>query len=468
MENIKKYKSFFVWLVIWISFLSLWTFAATTWAWTIWSLFNLIWTEYRLAWDNIEDNTVDSSEIQDNTLTAADLAADSVGASELANDSVASANVIVNSLTAADLAVNSVWNEELIDNPQVAWLHVLGTGYPTVLIESTNTEGGDLMLQSSAWTYEMYMQWADLRFYEGAPANADRVTIKPGGNVWIWTTSPGEKLDVNGVIKSNNGGFALTWESSSHLSTDWSLYRYSWQAYLGFDDNLYFRDYNDSANRMIINSSWRVWIWTTSPAQQLHTTWVARFDGGVQVDGFNVINSVGSVVTSKYNGTTHYGYFEGRNSDWTRWFYLGRGNGSDYINLALDGASKLYIWGTTYATSFIYSSDERLKKNIFTLEDSLEKINKLRWVSFDWREDDVKDIGLIAQEIEEVYPDLVKTSDEGMKSVQYGNIVAILIEWVKELYTKVVWNTERITELETELEELKNEMNDIKKLLENK
>jgi len=65
---------------------------------------------------------------------------------------------------------------------------------------------------------------------------------------------------------------------------------------------------------------------------------------------------------------------------------------------------------------------------------------------------------LIAQEVEEVYPDLVETNDEGMKSVKYGNIVAILIEGVKELYNKVIGNSDRIEILEKENDELKERL----------
>ena len=66
---------------------------------------------------------------------------------------------------------------------------------------------------------------------------------------------------------------------------------------------------------------------------------------------------------------------------------------------------------------------------------------QLRGVSYDWRHDefpdmdfkDGKDLGVIAQEIEEVIPEVVNTDEEGYKSVQYSHLVPVLIEAIKEL-----------------------------------
>ena len=78
-------------------------------------------------------------------------------------------------------------------------------------------------------------------------------------------------------------------------------------------------------------------------------------------------------------------------------------------------------------------SDERLKTNIKTIESGLDKVSKMRGVTFN--RDDKLDSGVIAQELEEIAPELVKTADDemGTKSVAYGNMVGYLIEAVKEL-----------------------------------
>ena len=82
-------------------------------------------------------------------------------------------------------------------------------------------------------------------------------------------------------------------------------------------------------------------------------------------------------------------------------------------------------------------SDEKLKKDIVTIENALDKTNQLRGVEFTRISDDSRSIGVVAQEFEKVIPELVKTDDEGTKSVNYGQITGLLIEAIKELSAKV-------------------------------
>ncbi|MDY6903114.1 MAG: tail fiber domain-containing protein [Thermodesulfobacteriota bacterium] len=92
----------------------------------------------------------------------------------------------------------------------------------------------------------------------------------------------------------------------------------------------------------------------------------------------------------------------------------------------------MYIAGTLDE-----SSDRRLKTSITTCTSALDKVSRLRGVTFEWKDKD-KDpspqLGVIAQEVEKVYPEVVKTdSQDGYKSVAYSKLVAPLIEAVKEL-----------------------------------
>lgn len=94
----------------------------------------------------------------------------------------------------------------------------------------------------------------------------------------------------------------------------------------------------------------------------------------------------------------------------------------------------LYVLGNVRAGAFFYNSDKTLKTNILSLDssDSLSKILNLQGVSFNWKADGRKDMGLIAQDVEKVFPDIVSTDKStGLKSVEYGNLVAPLIEAVK-------------------------------------
>jgi hypothetical protein len=107
------------------------------------------------------------------------------------------------------------------------------------------------------------------------------------------------------------------------------------------------------------------------------------------------------------------------------------------------------IRATNDVTAF-YSSDKSLKENIKNIENPLEKVNQINGVTFDWTEDYIKqhggedqyfvrknDVGVIAQEIEKVLPQVVATRKDGIKAVKYDRIVALLIESVKELKKEI-------------------------------
>lgn len=95
-------------------------------------------------------------------------------------------------------------------------------------------------------------------------------------------------------------------------------------------------------------------------------------------------------------------------------------------NLQFNGTN-LTCTGTVTA-----NSDERLKKNIETITDSLHKVRSLRGVEYDHKQTGDHCLGLIAQEVEKVIPQVVYEDAQGLKSVAYQNIVALLIEAVKD------------------------------------
>lgn len=92
--------------------------------------------------------------------------------------------------------------------------------------------------------------------------------------------------------------------------------------------------------------------------------------------------------------------------------------------------------GTITASGNITStSDKRLKSNINTIDSALTKVNKLRGVEYTMK--GVRSLGVIAQELQKVIPELVHEDSSGHLSVAYGNLVGLLIEAVKELDRKV-------------------------------
>jgi hypothetical protein len=105
----------------------------------------------------------------------------------------------------------------------------------------------------------------------------------------------------------------------------------------------------------------------------------------------------------------------------------------------------LDVAGSCHASSFPTSSDERLKTNVQQLSNVLDKVEKIRGVAFDWnstyeamgRSTGHREIGVIAQEVEAQFPELVTTwGDQNYRAVDYGRLTAVLIEAVKELKTQ--------------------------------
>src|SRR3954452_18771730 len=145
-------------------------------------------------------------------------------------------------------------------------------------------------------------------------------------------------------------------------------------------------------------------------------------------------NSGKAIVGFTADYSRHYaGFFYGRG-----WFggNVGIGFGASNPAFPLDVA------GAAHASSFPTSSDARLKTDVEQLSGVLPKLDKVRGVSFEWNElyDSLgrstghREIGVIAQEVEEVFPELVTTwGDDDYKAVDYGRLTGVLIEAIKEL-----------------------------------
>jgi hypothetical protein len=115
--------------------------------------------------------------------------------------------------------------------------------------------------------------------------------------------------------------------------------------------------------------------------------------------------------------------------------------------------------------SWLTNSDVRYKENIYTLEGCLEKVMAMRGVSFDLINDSLskgfgrKNIGYIAQELEEVIPEVVVTGSDGYKSVAYDKITAVLTEAIKEQQNQIESFKQENQQLKSELDELKTLVN---------
>lgn len=92
--------------------------------------------------------------------------------------------------------------------------------------------------------------------------------------------------------------------------------------------------------------------------------------------------------------------------------------------------------GTIRCQTFIQSSDASLKENITTIDNALNNLLLLRGIYFNHINNPNRQIGFIAQEVEDIFPELVSCDSQGIKSLKYQNITAILVEAIKELKYK--------------------------------
>ena len=115
-------------------------------------------------------------------------------------------------------------------------------------------------------------------------------------------------------------------------------------------------------------------------------------------------------------------------------------NGVQTLSLGV-GTAPTSTTGLIRATNDVvayYSSDRKLKDNIKNIKNPIEKLKKINGVEFDWipeegvHENEGHDVGVIAQEIEKIIPEIVQTRDNGYKAVKYEKIVPLLIEAIKE------------------------------------
>jgi hypothetical protein len=134
---------------------------------------------------------------------------------------------------------------------------------------------------------------------------------------------------------------------------------------------------------------------------------------------------------------------------------------------------KLEVNGRLKTQGINELSDVRYKKDIQTLTNSLANIEKLRGVSYDWKQTEFPEknfdakhqIGLIAQELELVFPELVNTDAEGYKSVDYSKLVAVLIEAVKEQQTEISVLQNQMKDQAADMSELKASVANMYELL---
>jgi len=174
----------------------------------------------------------------------------------------------------------------------------------------------------------------------------------------------------------------------------------------------------------------------------------------------NVYATTGDLPSAaSYHGMFAHVHAEGKGyfAHGGAWKELVDTSSSSGVNLQLNsigaGTAASGTTGDIRATADVtayYSSDATLKENVVVIENALDKVKRIRGVEFDWTPEYIDekggedgyfvrkhDVGVIAQEVEAVLPEVVGTRDNGIKAVRYDRIVALLIEAIKEQQTQI-------------------------------
>ena len=265
--------------------------------------------------------------------------------------------------------------------------------------------------------------------------NSEAVRISNDGNVGIGETNPtGYRLIVKNtaedMVKLHNSTDGLD-SLISFTNPGGTLGRIQ-----GLDNGgLQFDTGNNAGglntNVMYMANDGNVGIGETSPGQKLEV------DGNVKGDTamFNVLNNSANSANIIYrSGTTT---IVGGGSSSNKLYVLD--NGDVGVNDS-SPSYKLDADGTIRATGDVIAySDRRVKENIKTIDNALDKVKKLRGVSYNRKdiEDKSTKIGVIAQEVKNILPEVVEQDLDDKYSVAYGNMAGLFIEAVKELKAEI-------------------------------
>jgi hypothetical protein len=135
------------------------------------------------------------------------------------------------------------------------------------------------------------------------------------------------------------------------------------------------------------------------------------------------------------------------------------GGGTNRMTINNDGS--VTFTGNVYANSFVPSS-MAYKDNIRTYGNALETVNKLRGVKFDWKDSGKPSVGLIAEEVEKVVPEVVAHNEGYATGVNYASLVGVLVEAVKEQQGTIQKQEGFIQEQQKINSELRAELNELK------
>jgi hypothetical protein len=285
-------------------------------------------------------------------------------------------------------------------------------GYVGVPGSTTGIAPGEVLLFGSAGT--------KLSLWAGGNRS---VTLDTSGNVGIGTPNPDRPLAITAgrtsqeLISFKDPSGATRWHINQNLG--------------GANPGLNFVESGVADGRLFLKAGGNVGIATVDPQRKLQI-------------GDDVIGLSFEPGTTPNAGVLRFG----DNTGWRLHFGRSREASGGALNrgtagllMTIQDNGNVIVKGSVQARSFPTTSDAKYKTEITPLTNVLEKLDKLRAIAFSWdglpesqdHREDHREIGVIAQEVEAIFPELVTTSEEGYKAVDYGRLSAVLLEAVREL-----------------------------------
>lgn len=332
-------------------------------------------------------------------------------------------------------------------------LHVVSTGQVSFGAESSNTTATGFYLQNTSTNGRQYGFYSTgQNSYNSIPSgsfvfrdftgNADRWVISSSGNVGIGSTTPIATLSVKGTAGTNPFVIAS--------STNTQLFTVLQSGNVGINISTSTAKLTVKGDGSATGIAFKVVNSSNENVFTVMNNGSSTFygvNGNVVINGDSnsnlVINSAGTAATftGGGNSTAIIGDpYYGASFDMSGSYGVRLADDSGGYSVNADGD----IWTDTnvYANGVLLTSDRRLKHDIVGLEasSSLDILSQLKPVSFiyDSDQENVKQFGFIAQDVESVVPSLVSTNDKtGMKSLRYTNLIGIISSAIQEIWSKI-------------------------------
>ncbi|MEN0060394.1 MAG: tail fiber domain-containing protein, partial [Bdellovibrio sp.] len=254
-----------------------------------------------------------------------------------------------------------------------------------------------------------------------------RMTVLKDGNVGIGTASPTALLDVNGGVR-----YSTLTHSSAALIIG-ATYSYTGGITTGTAMNIQTNSLTSGTALRVLSSG------NGMSGYLISANYSGSGSGTALYGAITNASATGDALLISNNGTGLTARFNSMTGDTTPVVIDNSGNLG--VGVVAPGY-KLDVNGVVRADSVTNASDRRLKKDINSLatQEMLEKVLALRGVSYHWRSpvrEQNLQVGFIAQEMEQIFPDLVSTDSQGMKSVNYTHLIAPVTSAVQALNAKI-------------------------------